>query len=99
MLERALVALPNMPVANMQYGIAQARLKHFDKAIPPLQKAVSLQPDNGMGHYEFTQLPLCGGVIDLWLLVHFIDGPNDHSQCDGNECSEGRTSRKLHEFQ
>jgi tetratricopeptide (TPR) repeat protein len=52
MLERALVALPNMPVANMQYGIAQARLKHFDKAIPPLQKAVSLQPDNGMGHYE-----------------------------------------------
>ncbi len=52
LLERALVALPNMPVANMQYGIAQARLKHFDKAIPPLQKAVTLQPDNGMGHYE-----------------------------------------------
>jgi tetratricopeptide (TPR) repeat protein len=41
-----------MPVANMQYGMAQALLKHFDKAIAPLQKAVSLQPDNGMGHYE-----------------------------------------------
>ena len=41
-----------MPVANMQYGIAQARLKHFDLAIAPLRKAVTAQPDNGMGHYE-----------------------------------------------
>jgi Flp pilus assembly protein TadD len=41
-----------MPVANLQYGIAQARLKHFDLAIAPLRKAVTAQPDNGMGHYE-----------------------------------------------
>lgn len=52
LLRRALVALPNMPVANLQYGIAQARLKHFDLAIAPLRKAVTAQPDNGMGHYE-----------------------------------------------
>ena len=52
LLERALAAQPEMPVANMQYGIAQARLKHFDLAIPPLRKAVTAQPDNGMGHYE-----------------------------------------------
>ncbi len=52
LLERALAAQPDMPVANMQYGIAQARLKHFDKAIAPLQKAIAMQPDNGMGHYE-----------------------------------------------
>jgi arylsulfatase A-like enzyme/Tfp pilus assembly protein PilF len=52
LLERALATQPDMPVANLQYGMAQARLKHFDKAIAPLQKAVSLQPDNGMGHYE-----------------------------------------------
>ena len=52
LLEQALAAHPDMPVANMQYGFAQARLKHFDKAIAPLRKAVSLQPDNGMGHYE-----------------------------------------------
>jgi len=31
-----------MPVANMQYGIALARLKHFDRAIAPLQKAVAV---------------------------------------------------------
>jgi tetratricopeptide (TPR) repeat protein len=52
LLERALAAQPEMPVANMQYGIVQARLRHFDQAIAPLRKAVTLQPDNGMGHYE-----------------------------------------------
>jgi len=52
LLERALAAQPDMPVANLQYGLAQARLNHFDKAISPLRKAVTLQPDNGMGHYE-----------------------------------------------
>jgi arylsulfatase A-like enzyme/Tfp pilus assembly protein PilF len=52
LLERALEAQPDMPVANLQYGLAQARLNHFDKAIAPLRKAVTLQPDNGMGHYE-----------------------------------------------
>jgi arylsulfatase A-like enzyme/Tfp pilus assembly protein PilF len=52
LLERVLEQQPEMPVANMQYGIAQARLRNYDKAIAPLQKAVQLQPDNGMGHYE-----------------------------------------------
>jgi tetratricopeptide (TPR) repeat protein len=52
LLERALAVQPEMPVANMQYGIAQARLKRFDLAIPPLRKAVTAQPDSGMGHYE-----------------------------------------------
>ena len=52
LLEKALAVQPDMPVANLQYGLAQARLNHFDKAIAPLRKAVTLQPDNGMGHYE-----------------------------------------------
>lgn len=52
LLLRCLDTQPDMPVANMQYGIAQARLKHFDKAIAPLRKAVAVQPDSGMGHYE-----------------------------------------------
>ena len=42
-----------MPIANMQYGMAQARLKNYPEAIPPLQKATQLLPDNGMGRYEF----------------------------------------------
>ncbi|HZQ68223.1 MAG TPA: sulfatase-like hydrolase/transferase [Terriglobales bacterium] len=52
LLERTLKEQPDMPVANMQYGMAQARLKRYDKAVEPLKKAVALQPDNGMGHYE-----------------------------------------------
>ena len=52
LLQRALAVQPEMPVANLQYGIAQARLKHFDLAIAPLRKAVTAQPDSGMGHYE-----------------------------------------------
>ena len=52
LLQRVLAQAPDMPVANMQYGMAQARLKNYDKALAPLQKAVKLLPDNGMGHYE-----------------------------------------------
>jgi choline-sulfatase len=52
LLKRVLAEEPNMPVANMQYGMAQARLKNFAAAIPPLQKASQLLPDNGVGRYE-----------------------------------------------
>ena len=52
LLKRVLAEEPNMPVANMQYGMAQARLKNYAEAIPPLQKASQLLPDNGMGRYE-----------------------------------------------
>jgi tetratricopeptide (TPR) repeat protein len=52
LLERVLKEQSEMPVANMQYGIAEARLRNYDKALAPLKKAVKLMPDNGMGHYE-----------------------------------------------
>ena len=52
LLERVLAEAGDMPVANMQYGMAQARLKNYEKALAPLEKAVKLLPDNGMGHYE-----------------------------------------------
>ncbi len=52
LLKRALAEQPELPVANMQYGIAQARLKNYGEAIPPLRKAVQLTPDNGLGRYE-----------------------------------------------
>src|SRR5260370_41697312 len=52
LLERVLNLQPDMPGANMQYGMAETRLKKYDKALGPLQKAVKLAPDNGMGHYE-----------------------------------------------
>jgi len=52
LLKRVLDEQPDMPVANMQYGMAQARLRNYGEALPFLQKAVKLLPDNGMGHYE-----------------------------------------------
>ncbi len=53
LLKRVLAEEPNMPIANMQYGMAQARLKNYAEAVPFLQKAIQLLPDNGMGRYEF----------------------------------------------
>ncbi|MBV8478206.1 MAG: sulfatase-like hydrolase/transferase [Acidobacteria bacterium] len=52
LLKRVLQEQPEMPVANMQYGMAQARLGNYSEALGPLKKAVQLVPDNGMGHYE-----------------------------------------------
>jgi Flp pilus assembly protein TadD len=52
LLKRVLAEEPEMPVANMQYGMAQARLKNYSEALPPLEKAAKLLPDNSMGRYE-----------------------------------------------
>jgi predicted Zn-dependent protease len=52
LLKRVLAEEPEMPVANMQYGMAQARLKNYAEALPPLEKAAKLLPDNSMGRYE-----------------------------------------------
>ena len=52
LLKRVLEQQPEMPIANMQFGIAQARLKNYPDAVPALQKAAKLLPENGMGRYE-----------------------------------------------
>jgi len=52
LLERVLRDQPNMAVATMQLGIAQAGLKNYAEALAPLQKAVQMLPDSGMGHYQ-----------------------------------------------
>ena len=52
LLQRVLAQAPEMPIANLQYGMAVERMKDYAKAVGPLTKAVQLQPDNGMGHYE-----------------------------------------------
>jgi arylsulfatase A-like enzyme/Tfp pilus assembly protein PilF len=51
-LERVLAQQPQITVAELQLGIAFARLKKLDKALPLLQSAVKRQPDSGMAHYE-----------------------------------------------
>lgn len=52
LLDRVLVEQPGMPIAEMQLGIAHARLRNYAEALPHLEKAVKVLPDSGMGHYE-----------------------------------------------
>jgi tetratricopeptide (TPR) repeat protein len=52
LLEKVLKEQPDMPVAELQLGIANSRLKNYAQALAPLQRAVELLPDNGMGRYE-----------------------------------------------
>jgi arylsulfatase A-like enzyme/Flp pilus assembly protein TadD len=52
LLDRVLVEQPGMPIAEMQLGIAHARLRNYADALPHLEKAVKVLPDSGMGHYE-----------------------------------------------
>ncbi len=52
LLQSALKDQPDMAIALMQLGIAQAGLKNYAQALAPLQKAVKLLPDSGMGHYQ-----------------------------------------------
>ena len=43
---------PDIPLAQLQLGIARVRLKQHARAIPPLTKAVSLDPDQLFGQAE-----------------------------------------------
>ena len=51
-LRTVLATEPEMAVAQMQLGVALARLKKSAEALPLLRSAVSKQPDSGMAHYE-----------------------------------------------
>jgi arylsulfatase A-like enzyme/Flp pilus assembly protein TadD len=51
-LQRVLEQEPQMAVAEMQLGIAFARLKKPAEALPLLRSSVKRQPDSGMAHYE-----------------------------------------------
>jgi arylsulfatase A-like enzyme/predicted negative regulator of RcsB-dependent stress response len=52
LLEKVLKDQPDMAIALMQLGVAQARLKNYPEALAPLQKVVQLLPDSSLGHYE-----------------------------------------------
>ena len=53
LLRKVLAQQPEMPAANMQYGMALSRMKNYAEAIPAFEKATKLMPDNSMGRYEF----------------------------------------------
>jgi arylsulfatase A-like enzyme/Tfp pilus assembly protein PilF len=52
MLERVTASEPNIPLAQLQLGVAYARQRQYARALPTLKKAAALQPENMFAHYE-----------------------------------------------
>jgi choline-sulfatase len=51
-LERVIATDPQIPMAQLQLGVARCRQRRYAEAIGPLRKAITLQPDAVMAHYE-----------------------------------------------
>ncbi len=52
LLEKVTLSDPQIPMAQLQLGIARARQRRYKEAIGPLHKAIELNPDAAMAHYE-----------------------------------------------
>jgi arylsulfatase A-like enzyme/Flp pilus assembly protein TadD len=52
LLERVTATDPQIPVAQLQLGVARARLRRYAQAVPALRRAIELQPDSMQAHYE-----------------------------------------------
>jgi arylsulfatase A-like enzyme/Flp pilus assembly protein TadD len=52
LLEQVTASEPDIPLAQLQLGIARLRLKQYARAVAPLAKAVSLEPDQLFAQYE-----------------------------------------------
>src|SRR5262245_39892124 len=54
MLEQVTASEPNIPLAQLQLGVAYARQRQYGRAVPVLSKAVTLQPTDMFAHYELA---------------------------------------------
>ena len=52
LLERVIATDPQIPMAQLQLGVARCRERKYAQAIAPLRRAIELQPDAVMAHYE-----------------------------------------------
>jgi arylsulfatase A-like enzyme/cytochrome c-type biogenesis protein CcmH/NrfG len=52
LLERVISTDPQIPMAQLQLGVARCRERKYAQAIAPLRRAIELQPDAVMAHYE-----------------------------------------------
>jgi choline-sulfatase len=52
LLEKVTASEPNIPIAQLNLGVARARQRQYAKALAPLRKAIALQPDTMVAHYE-----------------------------------------------
>jgi choline-sulfatase len=51
-LEQVTASEPNIPLAQLNLGVARAHQRQYAQAIPPLRRAIALQPDVMLAHYE-----------------------------------------------
>ena len=52
LLERVVASEPNIPIAQLNLGVARARQRQYARAVAPLRRAVEMQPAGMRGHYE-----------------------------------------------
>ena len=52
LLERVTASDPDIPIAQLQLGLARARLRQYARAVAPLKKSIALQPEDMFAHYE-----------------------------------------------
>jgi choline-sulfatase len=52
LLETVVSREPDIPIAQLNLGVARARQKQYARAVPPLTRAVALRPDDMRAHYE-----------------------------------------------
>jgi arylsulfatase A-like enzyme/Flp pilus assembly protein TadD len=52
LLEKVVAGEPDIPIAQLNLGVARARQRQFTRAIPALRRAATLQPENMRTHYE-----------------------------------------------
>ena len=54
LLEKVTASDPGIYIAQLNLGVARARQKQYARAIVPLSKAIALQPDAMIAHYELA---------------------------------------------
>src|SRR5262249_9087310 len=52
LLEQVVASDPDIPIAQLNLGVARARQRQYKQAIVPLKKTITLQPDQMLAHYE-----------------------------------------------
>ena len=52
LLEQVVASDPDIPIAQLNLGVARARQRQYRQAIAPLKKAIALQPEQMFAHYE-----------------------------------------------
>ena len=54
LLEKVVAAEPNIPIAQLNLGVARSRQRQYARAVEPLKRAIELQPDVMVAHYELA---------------------------------------------